>query len=143
MKGKVFKIQDQLVNNCITQTQPYLRIKVCEQSIAIKKLGERPHGPHEYENLDKMEAKLAKLKTELKVAELNQQLKSYLERDMFIDGDRRAKEYEKKYTEQHKRRYELEETLITKDNKLKELESEVEHLKAKLPVEPVGKIDLD
>ena len=54
MKGKVFKIQDQLVNNCITQTQLYLRIKVCEQSIAIKKLGERPHGPHEYENLDKM-----------------------------------------------------------------------------------------
>ena len=67
-----------------------------------------------------------------------------VKKDMWI---KRAKEYEKKYTEQHKRRYELEETLITKDNKLKDLEERldlrkraIEELKAKLPV---GKVDLD
>ena len=147
MKGKTI----QLVNQSINQTKLRLEISVCEHAIEIKKLGQRPTAAtYHYDDLDKMQGRLSKLKTALKIAEHEDATNEHLFYVSLLDSQDRVedltkqldkakelgREYLNKIQEHRSRSEELEE-------KLEVRKRAIEELKAKLPVQPVGKVDLD
>ena len=140
MKGKTI----QLVNQSIKQTKLRLQIKVCEHAIEIKKLGNRPSAKdYHYDDVSKMQVRLAQLKNDLKIAEHEDATNEHLFYCSLLDSKDKVDDLQKKVD----RFKELEREYMNKIQKHRsrseELEDEVEQLKAKLPVEPVGKIDLD